>query len=183
MYEKKESISGRKAVEHNSRVNEICTDSSNNYLFVGSITKNNQIKTIQVTNLWETELKIQNKIIKLKIDTGAMANVLPLNIFEVLELSKDIIKNTQVRLQSYTGGSLNVIGKCILSCYKNNVITDLEFYVVNSNTPAILDLNSSVQLNLIKKIESIENESDYSKLVDKFKEIFTGIGCIKSISI
>lgn len=101
-----------------------------------------------------------------------MANVLPIGIFELLGFNKNLISPTRVKLQSYTGGSLKVIGKCLISCQKY-------FFVVNSNTQAILGLNSCIKLNLIKKIESVKSV-DYSELIEEYKELFTGIGCINS---
>lgn len=58
-------------------VNEVktlfCNDFSNS-LFIGNIELNS------MGNEWITEMKINGKLLKSKIDTGAMVNVLPYRI-------------------------------------------------------------------------------------------------------
>lgn len=75
-----------------------------------------------------------------------------------------------------------MVGECSIACYKNNELFELNFFIVNSNTQAILGLDSSIKLNLIKRIESIHiSESlDYSTLINEYKDIFSGTGCINS---
>ena len=164
-------------------VEEINIDSSNSndYLFIGSIENVNSLSINNQANEWVTTLQINNKMVKLKIDTGAMANILPFNLFKNIGLSPKMIKNSDCKLKSYTGDKLNVCGICNLKCFKNDNLYELEFFIVKSNTSAILGLTACKQLNLITRIDSINvQNNEYSKVINKYGDIFTGIGCIET---
>lgn len=73
---------------------------------------------------------------------------------KALGLRKIKIEPTTVMLKSYTGDKLQVNGMCKLKVKKRDKIFNLDFYVVNTNTPAILGLESCLKLNIIKKIDN-----------------------------
>lgn len=54
----------------------------------------------------------------------------------------------------------------------------MEFFIVNSNTSAILGLIASQKLNLIKRIESVYIQNEYTEVINKYQDVFSGIGCI-----
>ncbi|XP_030763270.1 uncharacterized protein K02A2.6-like [Sitophilus oryzae] len=128
-------------------------------------------------NRWFSVLEINKKEIKLKIDTGAQANILPLKLYNSLGI-KSNLRQTQVTLTSYTGNNLKIVGKCYIPCKKDDKTFNLEFYIVDSNTQAILGLDSSLELNLIKRIDSLTKNCQYNSLINEFSELFEGIGCI-----
>ena len=182
-------------VSDDTVVNSISVSDSN-YVYIGSIDKNKltQRQAAGVSNSsvvgknsttnekqWLTTLEINKKQVNFKIDTGAMANVLPLKIFKLVGFSTKIIKNTNVKLQSYTGSDLKVIGSCRIPCFIKGRYYYLDFYVVNSDTQAILGLDSSINLNLIMRVDSLDsvNANEYTDIIKKYKDLFSGIGCIK----
>lgn len=88
-------------------VEEVINENAENSLFIGSI---DSVNTNDNVNEWVTTLEINNKIIKLKIDTGAMANILSFDLFKSLGLSPKIIKKSDYKFKSYTGDELKVCG-------------------------------------------------------------------------
>lgn len=141
-------------------------------MFIGAIKKKNNNE-----QTWFTEVEINNIKVKFKVDTGAMCNVLSIIQLKAMGLSKIKIEPTTVMLKSYTGDKLQVKGMCKLSVKKRDKIFKLDFYIVNTNTPAILRLESCLKLSIIKKIDNINNKDTYDELEKEYKEIFSGIGC------
>ena len=151
-------------------------NASDPYMFLGSI----EINAINDDNVsvWNTDIIVNNKKLKLKVDTGAMCNVLSVEHLKMLNLLNIPIKSSGVRLRAYTGDSLKVIGVCNIQCKKNNENYNLEFFIVESNTQAILGLSSCIKLKVIKKIESVSSDNYFNEITTKYSDVFTGIGCL-----
>lgn len=103
-----------------------------------------------------------------------MVNILPRHVFQKLKLNDNILYKSQNKLTSYTGDVLKVIDMCKLTCQKNNKFFELEFFVVDSNTQTIVGLPARMQLNLVKRVESIASESmDFTNVINDYKDVFT----------
>ena len=70
------------------------------------------MKTTTTGNSLVTNLKVNNKSVKFKIDTGAQCNVLPEEIFD--RIKKPKLVATRTKLTAYGGTPVPVIGKCSL---------------------------------------------------------------------
>ncbi|XP_031350539.1 uncharacterized protein K02A2.6-like [Photinus pyralis] len=168
----------------------------NNSLFISSIQKTksriNIVEELNHTydnNSWFASLEIVKKKIKFKIDTGAMANILPIHIFMKIGLSPQLITEcSSVILKSYSGDVLPVLGTIQLSCLTNNAENYLiDFHVINDITEPLLGLKACAMLNLIKKVDQVnevklKNHEIITNLrqniLIKYNDLFTGIGCI-----
>ena len=117
-------------------------------------------------------LQLQGSPVKLKIDTGSQANILPLEVFQNLK-RKPKLTQTPTKLTSYTGNPLPIIGQCKLTCEGKG----LEFFVVRTSQCPILCFKVSQELGLIKVVLNI-NKAD--SLVKQFKDVFEGLGCLKT---
>lgn len=151
-----------------------------NYVFIGSV-ENCNVKD----NSWYISMLLNNKQqFNFKLDTGAMANIIPTKVLKVINLEEKHLIKTDLRLKSYTNNDLPIIGTCFLNCQYKNKICTLEFFVVESNSPCILGLDSCKKLNLIKRVDIIDNVGDaqnyYEKFVQKNSDLFKGIGCMKN---
>lgn len=152
------------------------------FLYIGSINLK-QIQEIgEVTTQWRTSLFVNNKEINFKIDSGAMVNILPYKLFKLTGLADGMIKSTSTVLNSYTGDKLNVMGVCQISCKHENSMNQhlLNFYVINSDTEPLLGLESSINLNLISRINSIGPNNPYTEIIEQYKDVFNGIGCLET---
>lgn len=111
----------------------------------------------KITKSWVTDLEINGKIFRFKIDTGADANVIPLTYVNKLGLPESIVEPSTICLRSYTGDKLDVIGTCWLYCQKDEKNYTIPFYVINTdNALPILGLETCILLNLIKRIDAMQ---------------------------
>lgn len=63
---------------------------------------------------WIVDIKINNCIVKFKLNTGADVNVLPKKYAFQVGLGADKVTETNVKLLGYSGDSINILGKCML---------------------------------------------------------------------
>lgn len=63
-----------------------------------------------------------------------------------------------------------------------NEIKDDDFFIVNSNTQPIVRLESCVNLNLVLKVDSVENLNlnKYSHLINEYKNLFLEVDIDKN---
>lgn len=158
-------------------------------LFIGSVEKvATEVDTVVRT--WRINVGISGKDFLLKVDTGAVVNLLSSEDFLVtLKLPRHLIKSTNRMFKSYTGDLLPIIGLCVLDVSFNNSVYEMEFYVVNGKSEAILGLPSCIDLKLVKqshdsnnnchkfRIDRVSND-EINQLIKEYPDIFSGIGCI-----
>ncbi|KAF2891156.1 hypothetical protein ILUMI_15017, partial [Ignelater luminosus] len=93
---------------------------------------------------------INNCKIKLKIDTGAMCNLLSYNDYKCIGLTDKLLQKCYKKIIQLDKSNVPVVGSAmILLVNKNNETKLLEFIVVNVECPPILGLQASIDLNLI----------------------------------
>ncbi|XP_014673787.1 PREDICTED: uncharacterized protein LOC106814039 [Priapulus caudatus] len=143
-------------------------------LFIGSV--HVEVGQVQSTNdAWHTELKLEcsKKPIKFKIDTGAEANVLPEKHYAKLHV-KPCLRKTQTVLSAYGGLKLQPLG-CISTKIHD---TDVELYVVETDSEPILGLKSCQDLKLIARLESVMEEKLLTRddVMKEYEDVFKGLG-------
>ena len=120
---------------------------------------------------------------KFKIDTGAQCNVIPKQRY--LQVSKAPLQKSTANLMAFGGSKLTTCGKAILPCQYNGKKYNIEFEVLDQEIPNILGLPTSVELNLIKRIDTVQEQStpdnSNSEIYEKYKDVFDGLGCITDI--
>lgn len=91
------------------RINAVQEDSDSNEsaeeFFVGTIRESNG----SITNDWNIDILINDKPIKIKLDTGAQCNVIPLAIYQ--SLTNEAPKKSTTKLVSYFGHKMKTIGR------------------------------------------------------------------------
>lgn len=167
-----------KAPKQVNIVNE--NDDENEVIYISCV--KNSFKT--TNNLsWTTNLKINDKTVSFKLDTGAMANIISIKIFDELSIPVAQIIPTKTILKSYTGNVLPILGKCQLKCEYNNENYTVEFYVVSNTAESLLGLRTCIDLNIVSKnepeipINKVTNHNS-SDITEWFGDVFSGIGCI-----
>ena len=133
-----------------------------------------------------------NHTLKVKVDTGAQGNVLPLRCFrrafpEFLDDQgyplKSAVRLLHVRLFAYNETAIQQYGCFDIPCqYKDGKWFRNSFFIVDTRGPAILGLQSSVKMRLVlvncelhqrSRPNMIKSTQD---LVDKYPDRFQGIG-------
>lgn len=92
-----------------------------NIAYIGSITTAKDCD-------WLQEICVNNYPIMFKLDTGAQVNVLPMCIFKNLA-NRPALTPTSIKVCTYTGDALPVIGESVLNCVVNNLSYDLKFII------------------------------------------------------
>lgn len=128
---------------------------------------------------WTVELLVENHPVQIKLDTGAMANVMPERLLEGMDFDFSRVRTTKVKLNSYTNNSLDVLGECLLSCQHKGDVKNVLFFVVKTNSCPILGLDACLKFNLIRRICDINISDSISSLLEENSFLFKGIGCLE----
>lgn len=125
---------------------------------------------------WTVKVLVNDYLtVTFKIDSGAQANVINVDTLGLLDIDRRNLLTTATKLISYSGLPLDVLGKCPLKVSHKENSLELDFFVVNTKSPCILGLSSSVLLNLIKKVD----ETRCVDILSDFPDLLKGVGCIR----
>ena len=133
-----------------------------------------------------TQAKIRNEIhctarvntheIRLKIDTGAKCNVLPLDLFKKVQKRETINKAKAVNLVAYGGERFSTLGTADLQCKIGDTTRLLTFQVLDRQATPILGLKDSLQLNLVKldmAVYEVDAENAFrQQVVTEYADLF-----------
>ena len=165
-----------------SRVYEVrkeeSTDKSSaeeNELFIGEL-----MKTTTTGNVLVTNLKVNNKSVKFKIDTGAQCNVLPEEIFDKIKKKPKLVA-TRTKLTAYGGTPVPVIGKCSLEIEQTaNRKLDAEFFVVKApNAKPLIGLQTCQNFELININQVNDVQEKKNDLLEEYEDVFMGLGLVE----
>ena len=96
---------------------------------------------------WQLPLLTLGTYVTYTLDTGAMCNVLPHNVYNLPEKRPNLHK-TKVKLSSYGWESIPVVGKVIARIQKGqNKSHPVQFIVVSAKANPIIGLKTCERLN------------------------------------
>ena len=135
------------------------------------------VEGVKKPSAWFVNLGIQGGKLNVKLDTGAEVSVLPLQLYNELQI-KPPLKSTNIRLAAYGGTSITPAGTCKLTCsspVQNK--RDVKFYVASVQAQPILGLYDCIHLGLIKRVCSLEQGvMTKGMLKEKYPTVFKGLG-------
>lgn len=133
--------------------------------------------TMNEVSSWSEDIQVNSEIINFKLDSGAEISTLPLSLARKI-CKLDDISPIKLNLVAYGGYKLKCEGMISLVCSSKNVSNVLiKFAIINENAKPLLGLNACIKLNLIKKIDSLNNYcKDKNQLILKYKNCFDGLG-------
>ena len=119
--------------------------------------------------------------LKAKVDTGAQANILPLRIYQQMDLPENSLKPSPTTLVSCTGTPIPQHGICSLSCTFKGETKVTDIFVTEAPGPAIIGLPSLAEFGIVtlrnceiaKELPRIKDTAD---LIWQYPECFQGIG-------
>lgn len=140
------------------------TASEDNFI-VNSISEETNVTDWYETGKFSTGLKV-----KFKLDTGAQCNVLPCTLAEKAGLKLRLSKVQS--LLSFSNHKIKVTHEAFssLQIKGNNYMT--RFLIVNENVQPVLGKNASVEMGLIKRLETISMSENLITTEEN-------IGCLK----
>ena len=114
-----------------------------------------------------------------KLDTGAIATVLPLREIEGMDPQPNVVP-TETVVKGFYNSTSKPLGTVQLeTAYKGRALT-VAYYVVEDVKSAILGQNESEALGLFQKIGSCSvtkgDEEEKQRVLDRYTEVFSGIG-------
>lgn len=129
---------------------------------------------------WTQEIRIQNSVVQLKLDTGSQANLLPFSLYKNM-MKNNKLQKTNNKLVSYTGNEIELVGYCKLVCYVKGISKELPFYITRNETQPLLGLEGIQNLELLKRVENITSDDEEQKrcwrIIESYKDVFEGLGC------
>jgi hypothetical protein len=88
-------------------------------LYVGTIRINKIGMKQKEKDSWYEQIEVEGQKVKIKLDTGADTNLIPLKIFQKRSHPQKLLK-TRINLEAYGGYKLKVVGKAELECKIHN---------------------------------------------------------------
>lgn len=151
-------------------------DSSSDEFCVNNI---NIVKYNDNNNMWDEIIQIENKKIKVKLDTGAEINVMPSKTFK--SINKQFkIRPTGYVLKAFEGTQAKPVGIVNLLCKHKNREMYEDFVVVEGANQILLSGQTCVKLDLVKRIYNVKVNDKIAKNKEEFitknQEIFHGPG-------
>ena len=153
-------------------------------LFVGVVDRHD--KGRQERKEMSMTMNIGEQRVKIKLDTGAQCNVMSEQLLK--EIAPDVkVNRTKVKLQSYSGHEVKVIGKVDLLCDYKKKHFILDFFVCRQRVEAVLGLETCLQLDVVRQIHSVNSseqcdsgnkQSVKQSMCEQYPRLFEGVGLI-----
>ena len=126
---------------------------------------------------WHAVLDIGGRGLRANIDTGASCNVISINDYKILSKAQpaQCIK-CHTKLMSYGGHNLSVKGQVTYTAEYKQKYYPIKFVAVKEIAPALLGLETCIELGLVKRVNQVEKEES---VLDEFKDVFQGLGRLK----
>jgi len=112
--------------------------------------------TVNNCDTWYQQLSINGSLVNCKLDSGAQANVIPMNTLQSLKQPPKVMK-TAVRLRLYgSSEGLLPVGITTLKVWHKGQSYQLEFYIMDVCAPPFISIRACMELDLVRRIDSTE---------------------------
>ncbi|UYV74340.1 K02A2.6-like [Cordylochernes scorpioides] len=136
--------------------------------FLGSVEDNSK--------KWIVPIKVNNRQINFKIDTGADVNVLPLQYYYQSFQRIKLEKSDKI-LQGPNGIPLETVGMIHVKLQNKGQHLNSKIYIVDKLKQPLLSRETSEKLNIVRMIQKLS--SNFLNPKREFPEIFNGLGHAK----
>ena len=145
--------------------------------------ENNDINSVQTDDNYKTEgqitVKINDKALELKVDTGAKCNVISFDTYKVMRQKEEMyMPHKQVKLVAFGGAMIKPIGAVNLHCRLNEQPYNLQFHVVNESVHSILGLKDSLRMKLVTfskevyHIDTVQDKNLSQRVFEEYEDLF-----------
>lgn len=131
--------------------------------------KNGKVPRVDAVNsgnpVWKEDLKVNDKFVSFKVDSGSGVGVLPKRIYDIVAPNQELLPSSRL-LRAFGGGIVKPLGTCRLLCkfkYRGVILTRwLEFEVVDIDTVPLLGLIGAIKFKLIdiRHVQNYKNEAE-----------------------
>lgn len=155
------------------KMHELQENDSDSEIFLDSVETDKHVTD------WQVNVKILQKNVNVKLDTGAQCNVLPLHVYK--QISNKPLKRSKSRLVSYSGHKLDTVGKATLLVSTKDKFVPVEFEIVKNKATPPFGLKTCLKLNLISRLFSLNNRSvTNEEILENYRDVFEGLGCLST---
>lgn len=153
-------------------------------------TESDEIHVLSITDedddgYWITPL-LENTRVRMQIDTGTRVSLVS-EVFYKENLRHLPLKETKLKLRTYTGGHVQVLGVADVTVNHNHQEKTLPLYVVSGNRPALLGRKwlKKLKLNWNEVFMITEKEtSPLNEILKRHPNVFDGdLGSMKDIMV
>ena len=136
------------------------------------------ITQTKIRNVIHCTARVNTHEIRLKINTGAKCNVLPLDLFKKVQQREMINKAKAVNLVAYGGKGFSTLGTADLQCKIGDTTRLLTFQVLDRQATPILGLNDALQLNLVKldravyEVDADAEDAFRQQVITEYADLF-----------
>ena len=146
-------------------VRHVQEEESDDNIFLGSIS---EVNSVEID--WHTELLVDEKSVKFRIDTGADVSVVPDSYFRKL----DGLQKTDKQLYGPGGSKIEVLGVHRATIESKNSKTVQDLYVVKGLKQPLLGKPAIQALEILKRINAVSSSKVEPKT--EYPELFRGLG-------
>jgi hypothetical protein len=132
------------------------------------------IETARVKDEAHTNVKLNGKTTRVKIDTGAKINVMKISVLEKIQENVEIRPQNAVVIKAYGGEKFSTLGTAHLACSHNGAGYGLTFHIIPRDRPGstLLGLNDSLKLGLVKLSKEVHVVNTEEKEFEDYKHLF-----------
>ena len=162
------------------QVHNIDCDSDSDSLYVGMLIdlKDEKYNVNALKDDWYITAHVNNKPVKMMIDTGAKCNVMSSRTLKELNLNGKLDKGTST-LKSHTGHQLPSMGTKVVECHVRGKSYQIKFQIVDIDAETILGADTSESLELVCRIYTTQKQC---RLVEeKYPQLFEGLGKLPGV--
>ncbi|XP_030745261.1 uncharacterized protein K02A2.6-like [Sitophilus oryzae] len=137
------------------------------------------VSEVKSESEWIETLEFGKQNIRFKVDTGSQVNLIPQHILKSIKNQDIAWQKTKLVLETYGGFKITPIGVVKLKCKFRDKDYTIQFVVVKDKSMPILSLQSSMTMNILKKINEVNLGLDKNSFINNNKDLFIGIGKFK----
>ena len=133
---------------------------------------------------WFSLVQIGDSLVTFKVDTGAQVNILNMSNFKCLR-RKPTLLDKHVKLKTYNDEPVETVGVCVVQATVKGQKYNVQFIVVPKDRQSLIGAKDCERLGLVKRAPSVkavhsvtEEEFTREKVLEKYKELFQGLGCL-----
>lgn len=152
-------------------------DAEDDDLFVGVLESRAKMRSPTSNEReWNIIVNVLGNDLKCQVDTGAQANIISLDTFKSLNLSK-FTKNVKNNILTFSGEKLPVLGVCYLSLLFKGEFYSTIFYIIDMQCNSVIGLQTAVDMKLVHKVNVVNL---INKKFANYSNVFEGLGLLKN---
>ena len=146
-------------------------------VFLGELT---EIDAIQggAREPWKAKIKMNGQTLEFKVDTGADVTVIPPSQYPSLK-PKPSLRRTTKMLMGPCRHKLNCLGTFTAELQGQGKVMEEQIYVVQDLERALLGREAADCLKHITRLDSLSSDSYKAAVVEKYPQLFKGLGEMK----